>query len=326
MQHTLIPTDKPQPEIAAFLKLRMKVESGARGVSFLRERFTKPLLVVLGISGVVLLLACVNLAGLTLARAASRSHEMAARVALGASRPRLIRQMLTESLVLSIGGAAAGFLFANWTSALLASFILQQAYLIPASLNLAPDLRVLAFGAAVALLTGISVGIAPAWRASKEDPNLALQRSTRGLGSGTGRLGKILVVTQAALSLVLLAAAGLLVRSIENLRNAQPGFRTHGLLAGGLFPRPNGYKDLAYANYHRELLERVGKLPGVESAGLVRMTPGGNYEWKAQVRLPGKNADEVTADLVMLQPGSFRPLSIELLQGRAFSWRDDEHA
>jgi predicted permease len=326
MQSAFIPTDKDDTAKEQFRRLRLKVESGARGESTLRERFTRPLYVVLGISALVLLLACMNLASLTLARAAARSQEMAARVALGASRWRLIRQMLAESLTLAVAGTVVGFLFADWAGTLLASFILKQAYLVPASLNLSPDLRVFSFTAVVAVATGILVGMAPAWRASNEDPHLALQRSARGSSGGTGRLGPTLIIAQVALSLVLLAGAGLFARSIANLRNARPGFRTEGLIAAGLFPRPNGYKDLNLAGYHRELLERVSQLPGIESAGLVRMTPGGGFEWKEQVRIAGSAAQPSTIDFVMLEPGSFRPLGIELLQGRALSWQDHERA
>ena len=310
----------------AFLNLRMKVESGSRGGSNLRERFTKPLYIVLGISGVVLFLACLNLASLTVARASSRAHEMAARVALGASRSRLVRQMLTESLVVSIAGTLAGCLFATWATDLLSSFILRQAFNTPARLNLSPDSRVFFFAAAAATLTGVLVGIAPAWRATREDPNVALQQSAQRFTGGTGRLGRGLIVAQVALSLMLLAGAGLFIRSIEKLRTVQPGFRTRGMLAAGLFPRPNGYKDLSYVHYYRELVDRVSKLPSVDSAGMVRMTPGNSFEWTEQARIPGRDSQVFKPAYVMLMPGSFAPLGISLLEGRDFRWQDDDHA
>ena len=313
-------------DINRFLNLRMKVESGARGSSNIRERFTKPLYIVLGISGVVLFLACLNLANLALARASSRAHELASRVALGASRSRLVRQILTESLVLSIAGTVVGFLVAIWVTDLLASFILRQAFNTPARLNLAPDIRVLFFTAAAAILTGVLVGVVPAWRATCEDPNAALQRSAHRVTAGAGKVGQTLIIVQVALSLTLLAGAGLFIRSIEKLRNVQPGFRTHGILAAGLFPRPNGYKHLSYENYYRELVNRVSKLPLVESAGMVRMTPGNSFEWKQQARIPGQTSKALTATYVMLMPGSFAPLGINLLEGRDFRWGDDDHA
>ena len=313
-------------EIANLASLRMKVESGARGASSLRERFTKPLYVVMGISCAVLFLACLNLANLTLARASARAHEMAARVTLGASGARLVRQMLTESLVLSIAGTAAGFFFAIWASDLLASSILRQAFNTPAKLNLSPDAHLFLFTAGAAILTGVVVGIVPAWRATREDPNRALQRSAQRFTGGSGSAGRWLIVTQVALSLMLLAGAGLFIRSIEKLHAVQPGFRTKDVLAAGLFPRPNGYKNLSYVNYYRELVERVAKLPSVESAGMVRMTPGNSFEWKVQTRIPGNSSENVSATYAMLMPGSFAPLGIQLLQGRDFRWQDDDHA
>lgn len=320
-------TEGLQPEEGArFLRLRMKVESGARGESNIRARFTKPLYIVLGISGVVLFLACLNLANLMLARASARAHEMAARVALGASRGRLVRQMLTESLALSTAGALAGFFFATWVSAVLASFILRQAFNTPARLNLSPDMHVFLFTAGAAILTGVVVGIAPAWRTTGEDPNVALQQSARRFTGSAGRAGQSLIIAQVALSLMLLAGAGLFMRSIENLDTVRPGFRTRGLLAVGLFPRPNGYKNLPFVSYYRELVDRVSKLPSVDSAGMVRMTPGNSFEWKEQVRIPGKPTDNMTATYVMLMPGSFKPLGISLLQGRDFNWTDDDPA
>lgn len=313
-------------ETAHFPNFHVKVESGARGGSSLRQRFTKPLYIVLGISGVLLFLACLNLANLTLARASARSPEMAARVALGASRSRLVRQMLTESLVLSIAGTIAGFLFANWVGDALAYFILRQAYNTPAKLNLSPDAHLLLFAAGAAILTGVLVGIAPAWRATQEDPNVALQRSARRFTGGAGKLGQSLIVAQVGLSLMLLAGAGLFIRSIEKLHTVQPGFRTRDILAAGMYPRPNGYKNLSYVNYYRELIDRVSKLPSVDAAGMVRMTPGNAFEWKVRARMPGTNSDGVTAAYEMLMPGSFAPLGISLLQGRDFQWQDDDHA
>jgi len=203
IQQAIMPADQTVAEHNRFVALELKVESGAKGASFLRHRFVKPLYVVLAISGLVLLVACVNLASLLLARAASRSHELSVRVALGASRGRLARQMLTESVMLSLGGTVAAFALADWGSLALSDFIVGQIYTVPAGLNLSPDWRVLGFTASVAICTGVLFGLAPAWRAGKEDPHAALQQSSRTLGGGGG-LGKGLVVTQVALSLVLL--------------------------------------------------------------------------------------------------------------------------
>jgi putative ABC transport system permease protein len=326
VQQAMLPTTQDVARRNRFLANRMRVASGAKGDSYLRVRFLKPLHILLGIAGAVLLLACVNLASLMLARAASRAHEMGLRVALGASKPRLVRQMLTESLTLSVGGTLTGFVLAFWGSHLLAQFILTQSSIIPAELNLTPDTRILEFTAAAAILTGILFGIAPAWRATREDPNAALQQNARTLASGTGRLGRGLIITQISLSLMLLAASGLFIRSLVKLRALEPGFRTREILAAGLFPRPNGYKNLNWASYDHELLDQVSRLPAVESAGIVEMTPGNAGEWMEKAHVTGAHSNDLTSDCVMLMPGSFDVLGINLLQGRSFTWNDDEHA
>lgn len=326
IQKSILPTDRTRLEITHFGELRMKVESGGRGSSFLRTRFSKPLYVVLGIAGVVLLVACVNLAGLLLGRAASRGHEMGVRAALGASRARLVCQMLTESVTLSLLGTVGGFVLASWSSHALADFILGQIYIVPASLNLSPDWRILVFTASVAVLTGVLFGLAPSWCASREDPQLALQQNARATGQGTGLLGRGLIVTQVALSLMLLSCAGLFIRSLEKLRNVDPGFRTSGLLNVNLFPRPGGYKKLDWVNYYRELTNRIAALPGVESAGMSHMNPGTVLEWMEKIRARGSDSEGVTSDVVMLMPGAFRALNINLLRGRTFTWQDDDHA
>jgi predicted permease len=253
----MAPLDKTPEELANFQRLQLKVEYGARGGSYARHRFEKPLYVLLAIAGVVLLLACVNLASMMLARAASRSNEMSVRVALGASRGRLALQMFTESVALSAMGALFGFVIAYWASHALSAFILAQIYIVPASLNLAPDWRILGFTGAAAILTGVLFGLAPAWRATREDPHATIQQTGHRLSSGTGRLGKSLIVAQIALSLVLLTASGLFIRTLLKLRFAHPGFRTQGLLASGLFPKPGAYKNAGRVNYYHELTDRV---------------------------------------------------------------------
>ncbi len=279
IRQTMRPVNGTAAEAGRVLKLQLKVESGAKGGSFLRERFTKPLYILMAIAGVVLLAACVNLASLMLARASSRAHEMGVRIALRASRARLVRQMLTESVTLSIAGTVIGFILAYWGSRALADFILGQIYIVPAALNLSPDWRVLGFTAAAALLTGVLFGLAPAWRATREDPNAALQQSTRTVTKRHGLLSNGLIVAQVALSVILLAGAGLFLRSLQNLHDVEPGFRTHGLLQVELVPKPGGYKNMNWVSYYRQLTERISNLPGVISAALVHSTPGNIIEW-----------------------------------------------
>lgn len=325
IRDSLAPANLPPTERSRFLALHIKVEPGEKGASVLRKQFTKPLYVLLAISGLVLLVACVNLATLMLSRAVARSHEIAVRIALGASRTRLVRQTLTESILLSAAGTLAGFLLAYWWSRTLADFILGQFFNAPAQLNLAPDLRVLASTAAVAVLTGVLFGLAPAWRATREDPNVTLQRNAQKFSRSTGRLGKTLIVTQVALSVVLLAAAGLFLRTLEKLRTIEPGYQAQGVLDASLYPKPGGYKNLDWVSYCQELTERVARLPGVESAGIAKMSLGWRA-WKENVRTETASDANAKVNLALVMPGFFHTVGIYPEQGRIFTWRDDDKA
>jgi len=326
IRQEMVPSDKTFADLGRFRDLQLKVESGARGASLLRNRFSNPLYIVLAISGLVLLVACVNLANLMLARAASRSHEMAVRVALGAGRARIVRQMLTESVMLSVAGTLAGWVFAHWASHAISDFILGQIYTVPAALNLSPDWQILGRTAAMAILTGVLFGLAPAWRATREDPNAALQHGWRTLGRGAGRLGGGLIITQVALSLVLLMGSGLFVRTLKKLHDANPGFRTHSLLDVSLVPKPNGYKNLDLVSYYRQLTNRIAEVPGVESAAMMHTRFGNVIEWTERVRITGSHTEGVEADFEMAMPGFFETAGISLLRGRGFEWQDDDHA
>lgn len=321
----LVPSNLAPAQRARFLGLHMKVEPGEKGASVLRKQFTKPLYVLLGISGMVLLVACVNLATLMLSRAAARSQEIAVRIALGASRTRLVRQTFTESVMLSVAGTLAGFFLAYWWSRSLADFILSQFFNAPAQLNLAPDMRVLVSTATVAILTGALFGLAPAWSATREDPNFALQKSANKFSRGTGRLGKNLIVTQVALSLVLLTAAGLFIRTLRKLRTIEPGYQGQGVLDASLYPKPGGYKNLDWANYYRELTARISRLPGVESAGIAKMSLGWRA-WKEDVRRSEATNAAVKVDFSLVMPGFFHTVGIYPERGRIFDWRDDDKA
>jgi predicted permease len=320
----LAPSNLTPAERSRFLGLHIQVEPGEKGASVLRKQFTKPLYVLLAISGLVLLVACVNLATLTLSRAAARSHEIAVRIALGASRTRLVRQTLTESIMLSVAGTLAGFVLAYWWSRSLADFILGQFFNAPAQLNLAPDIRVLFSTAAVAILTGVLFGLAPAYRAAREDPNFALQSNAQKFSRSTGRLGKSLIVTQVALSLVLLAAAGLFLRTLKKLRTIEPGFQASGVLDASLYPKPGGYKNLDWVNYYQELTARIARIPGVESAGIAKMSLGWRA-WKEDVRASDAS-DSVKTNFALVMPGFFPTVGIYPRSGRIFTWRDDDRA
>jgi predicted permease len=323
IRDAVMPIQPTAAQSAYFNSLGLKVESAANGSSFLRSQFAKPAYVLLAVSGVVLLLACVNLASLLLSRAAARSHEFGVRVALGASQSRIAQQILTESILLSVAGALAGFALANWGSHALANLILAQYYEIPANLNLSADWRIFVFTTAIAIITGVSFGLAPTWRATREDPNSALQQSSRTVGRGTGRLGKGLIVTQIALSVVLLVGAGLFIRTLEKLRAVRPGFQISGVIEVGLFPKPNAFESADPVTYFHDLTDRVSHLPGIASVGLAHMEVGNVFEWTERIHIQDRNAEDFSTDCEMAMPGFFHTEGIPLLQGRSFAWTDD---
>jgi predicted permease len=330
IRQSVMPAQQTPVEHAVFASLQFTVKSDATGGSYLRTQFARPVYVLLGISAVVLLLACVNLASLMLSRAAARNHEFGVRATLGASRSRLAQQLLVESVMLSVAGTLTGVFLANWGSYGLVDFLFEHiglyGYVGAKALDLSPDLRVLAFTASVAILTGVLFGLAPAWHAIREDPNSALQQNSRTLGRGTGTLGKSLIIMQVALSLVLLAGAGLFIRTLEKLREVQPGFRINGVLDVVLFPKPGAFKNADPATYFHELTDRVSDIPGVISAGFDHGGVGGGYDWPQKVRIHGVSTELFSATCDRIMPGFFRTEGISLLQGRAFNWQDDTRA
>ncbi|MGC1482744.1 MAG: ADOP family duplicated permease, partial [Candidatus Acidiferrum sp.] len=321
-------TETLGPRRQRFLSMGFKLTSAAKGFSTgLRFEFARPLYVLAGIVALILLVACVNLANLMLARAAARSHEMSVRVAIGASRWSLACQVLTESLALSLTGALLGLAFAYWGSSLLVA-LMTQGNLVPVTLNLSPDLRVLSLTVAVALLTGILFGFAPAWRCSSEDPAAVLQQNTRTASGGAGKLGKALIITQVALSLVLLLGAGLFVRSFERLLSLDPGFQKEDVLEIELYPRPGGYQNLDLNSYHKQLIDRISSLPGVRSVGFSDTsipTPEMWHDTVSPMSADPNTGRRLIARAAEVSPGFFPTLGIQLLRGREFADTDDQN-
>jgi predicted permease len=315
--------------LQTYLSLRLDVSSAAVGVAEdMRSEFTRPLAVLAGLAGLTLLVACLNLANLMLAHGAARSQEMGLRVVLGASRWSLVRQLLTESLTLSLSGALLGLAFAYWACRLLLVLITQDTSM-PVALDLSPDVRVLAFTIFLAIFTGILFGIVPAWRCSMLNPAAALQQGTYSLTGRTGRLGKMLVSSQIAFSLALLLGAGLLVQTFARLRSSDLGFQTDNLLEITLYPRAGGYQDIAINNYHNQLLDRVSSIPGVVSAAYSNNSIVGGREdgWQDDVLResdPFITALKVRTYGTMISPGFFNTLGIPLLRGRDFTPADDQ--
>jgi predicted permease len=303
----------------------IRVSSAERGKEwFLRSRFSGPLYVVLGVGGLILMIACVNLASLTLSRAAARGHEMSIRLALGASRSRLVRQMITEGLLLAALGALGGLFFATWSSRALATLMTRD-YLVPSVLDLSPDARVLAFTAAVAALAGVLFSAVPAWRVTTQHPAATLRQHARSFTAG-GRAGKLLIVTQVALSIVLLMDAGLLVRTLQQLRSVEFGFSHDGVFMAGLFPRPDGYKNLNPDRYYPELLERIAAMPGVQSVAMTRVRPGSGESKQAVAAIDAPEGGGVASNLGRVGPGYFDVVRMRVESGRAFEWSDNSSA
>jgi len=320
-------TQSPGLRRQLFLSMGLDASSITRGLdSDLRSRFARPLYVLAGIVGLILLVACVNLANLMLARAAARSHEMSVRVAIGASRWSLARQVLAESLSLSLTGALLGLAFAYWGSRLLV-LLMTQGNAVPVSLNLNPDLRVLSLTISLAILTGLLFGLAPAWRSSREDPASTLQQNARSVSSGTGKLSKALIITQVALSLVLLLGAGLFLRSFQRLRSVDLGFNQSSLLQIRLNPKPGGYDQLDMGSYHKQLLQRIASIPGVSSVGFADFSIPSPDAWHETVSssLADPNTGiHLIADGATVSPGFFQMLGIPLLRGRDFDETEDQ--
>ncbi|HEV2417468.1 MAG TPA: ABC transporter permease [Terriglobia bacterium] len=298
----------------------------ATGTDYLRREFSRPLFLLMAMVAMVLLIACANVATLLLARGSARLREIAVRLALGAARARLIRQLLTESVLLAVLGGALGVLFAYWASPVLVALMAHgQSGL---RLNVHPDLVVLGFALLVALTTGIAFGLTPALRATRPSANESAQAASRNLAtSRRGRkLGSALVIVQITISLVLIASAGLLVRTLHNLETMNPGFSRAHVLLFEFNPSKAGYKGERAAQLRREVLDRILHAPGVRSASFSFLTPISGGGWDNDARSvedytphPGENMDIF---LNAVGPGFFRTLGTPLLFGRDFGSQD----
>ncbi|MGC2253141.1 MAG: ABC transporter permease, partial [Candidatus Acidiferrales bacterium] len=305
-----------------FLDQQLAVTEGSHGASVVREDFEQPLLILMGVVGLVLLIACANVANLLLARAASRQKEIAVRVALGAGRARLFRQLLTESMLLAAAGGGLGLLFAPWADSALLRMVSGGQTPIP--LNIHADAKILAFTLAVAVLTGILFGLAPAYRASRVDLNDVLKGNSRGVIGGTARkgrapIGKILVVGQVALSLLLLIVAGLFVRSFQKLSDVDLGFDRDHLLVFDVHPQTAGYQDAAGAEVLKEMLDRLRAIPGVRGATLSDNGLLGHSDSQDPISIDGytpKQGQRMHANFDEVGPYFFSTIGTPILMGR----------
>ena len=294
------------------------LQTARNGFDRLRWRFSQPLLILMAIVGLVLLLACLNVSGLLLARAAARRREILVRCAIGAGRARLIRQFLTESLLLAILGSVAGVFLAIWFSSALVTLMANGATLV---LPRTPDWRLLAFTIAITLTTCLLVGVVPSLHATRLDLALGLQDAR---GSSRRRLGGALVIGQIAISLVLLIGATLFVGTLIKLYSMDAGFRRDGLLTLKLDTRekPDSPRRQAVES---DLLQEIRRMPGVEAAGAAQILVISGGGWMGMVRVEGLTPapnDEDTAYYNAVSPGFFETMGTPLVAGRDFAERD----
>lgn len=304
---------------------RIALLSVQDGLSGQRGSFSSLLYVMMIAVGAILLIACANIAGLMLARSAARQKEMALRLALGAGRARVIRQLLTESVMLSVAGGVLGILLAVWGVHAITALVASGSDR-PFGFVVAPDWRVLAFVTGVTLVAGIVFGLAPAFRGTRVDLSPALKENSSSLPGGGKhagrwlRLGDALVVAQVALSVLVLAGAGLLVRTLRNLHEINPGFDTQSVLLFGINPTLIGYKDAKSAQLFRDLRERFAALPGVKSASYSSDALLSGSLWGTDVHLDGAPKNQnVTVNVMAVGADFFSTLHIPMIAGRGFT-------
>lgn len=329
IRETVVPPGLSPSRREAFLKKRLVVEDFSTGLSYIRGRFERPLKMLMAMVGLLLLIACANLANLMIARAAGRRGEFGIRVALGAGRWRILRLMLTESLTLTIAGAALGLAAAYAISRPLLNTMWTG--FIPLALDGSPDWRVIAFTVAVSMLTGLLFGVSPAWSVFRSDPALSIrQHSGRSGGVRGNAAGRMLIAGQIALSLVLVIGAVVFVESLGKLRSIDVGFERDGVLLAQLFPAA-GAQDRKVTDrdaYYRQLADKLEAIPGVESASYSHMGPVTGFEFKSPAVISGTAAGAAQADAVfeLIGPRFFHLIGMRMIAGREFEWRDSETA
>ena len=335
-------TDTDARERASVLATRIRLAPAERGLAESRETLGAPLFILMAVAGLVLLIACANVANLLLARAGRRQKEMAVRLGIGAGRGRLVRQLLTESLLLAGLGGALGLLFAYWGSRFLLGLLASGAAgNQDLALNVAIDGRKLAFAAAVALLTAVIFGLAPALQSTRLDLVGSLKEGAGALGSGDrGRrrggaglrrlpLGRVLVAVQIGLSLMLLIGAGLFLRSLRNLMGVDAGFERGRVVLASISPHVLGLDKARLGDLYRRLVERLEAVPGVRSASLSLYGLLGSSATRSSISLPGhtpRAGEDLWTYESMVTPGYFQTVGMPILAGRGLSVRDRQQA
>ena len=312
-----------------FVKNTIDVLPGSQGRSYTREQLTAPLCVLMATTGFVLLIACANIANLLLARATGRQKEIAVRLAIGASRPRIITQLLVETLALSAMGALLGLAIAFWADhALMAAFIPADSGGL--QLSALPDFRILLFTLGITILTGIAFGLVPALQTTKPDVGKTLKDQAGAVVGGSSQAGlkKSLVVAQVSLSLLLLIGAGLFLRTLNNLSNLGPGFPVQRLIGFNIDPTLVGYTTERIKPFYQRLIEALAATPGVESASLAEMRILEDNEWDSSMTVegysPSKEGEHAEPFMNRISPGYFATLGVPIVNGRDFTINDNK--
>ncbi len=312
----------------AFLKMSMDLLPASSGNTDLQFRFSNSLMVLMALVGVVLLIACANLANLLIARASGRQKEIAVRLALGASRARIVGQLMVESSVLAIAGGIAGLLMALLIDTLLVGFLPPGSS--PVTLSATPDRRVLLFNLAISLITCGLFGLAPALQSTRPDIAPTLKDQAGAIVSGGAVIfRKTLVAMQVTLSLLLLIAAGLFIRSLKNLKDLDPGFQTRRLLTFTVNPLLSGHTPEQTSEFYRRLKETLDSMPGVEASSLAVVSVLVGNEWDSSITVEGYTSEPgqgVDPHMNYISPDYFHTLGVSLLDGRDFTVKDEANA
>ncbi len=299
----------------------VELVDGSGGISGLRRLYSTPLRMLMVIVGIVLLIACANVGSLLLSRAAARKAEISLRMALGATRWRIVRQLLTESLLLAIIGGVSGVLLAQWGVTVLVNLVAPES-----PLDTRPDAGILAFTAGVSVVAGLLFGLIPALQASSIDLSSAMKEKTRrARGLGRLSLSSSLVVMQVALSMVLLTGAGLFARSLAKLQSEDVGFDRSNMLLVGVDARLAGYKPTELATLYQQVLERLSSLPTVQSVTMASYSPLSGTQRSSSIQIPGltpEPGDEPVVEELLVGPKYATTLGIPLLRGREIDIRD----
>ena len=319
-QQSIAGSFKEKPKLPPHIK----IESGQQGLANLQQQFSKPLWILMVVVGMVALIACANIAGLLIARSQTREREIALRLSLGASQRRVVRQLLTESVLLASVGGLLGLLLAYWGSRALLLLMSSGGQALNLTLQLNPE--VLGFTAGVSVLTAILFGLAPALRSASADLNSALKEAPDGRPTSSrlkrSRVGSLLAISQVALSLLLLVGAGLFVRTLQNLANQNLGFNQHDLLLFAVDPAKEGYKGQALIDFYGRLLRHLQVLPGVRSATASEepLLSGMQDSW--DVSIQGLKSKPRQIEWNNVGPSFFETMGIPLMAGRGIQWQD----